>query len=259
MTVRVLADAPLREIADRLARGAGIAMSSASAEAFDAAILPHAEIAALLAARKASPGLCSDLGRLESSREAGRDTVHTVAISPGAPEEASAFARLMFEKRQAAGFSGAAVRRAAKADTIAARELVFAILGEYGFTPEPNATDADLMDLEAGFLAEGGMFDVAVLPDGTLVGCCGMKILGDGRLELRKMYVRRDMRGQGLGQRLLDRALSWARARSHPRVELETASVLKEAIALYRKAGFAQRPGRPDTCRCDQAFVLELT
>jgi hypothetical protein len=41
-------------------------------------------------------------------------------------------------------------------------------------------------------------------------------------------------------------------------VELETASRLEEAIALYRKAGFAARPGKPGTCRCDLAFVLEL-
>jgi len=86
-----------------------------------------------------------------------------------------------------------------------------------------------------------------------------MKVHADGRVELRKMYVRRERRGQGLGRRLLDRALAWARARGHARVELETATRLAEAVALYRKAGFVPRPGKPDTCRCDLAFELELS
>jgi len=78
-------------------------------------------------------------------------------------------------------------------------------------------------------------------------------------MELRKMYARREARGHGLGQRLLDRALAFARARGSASVELETASVLKEAIALYGKAGFVPRPGKPETRRCDRAFVLELS
>ena len=34
--------------------------------------------------------------------------------------------------------------------------------------------------------------------------------------------------------------------------------MLKEAISLYEKAGFVPRPGKPDTRRCDRAYVLEL-
>ena len=192
-------------------------------------------------------------------------TVYTVALKAGAASGAARdFAARLTGRdaanaRAAAGYEGAAIRRASGADTAAARELVFGVLAEYGFAPEPAGTDADLMDLEAGFLAGGGLFDVAVAPDGRIGACCGMKVLGDGRVELRKMYVRKDLRGQGLGQRLLDRALAWARGRGFPRVELETASTLKEAIALYRKAGFVARPGKPETCRCDLAFALELS
>jgi molybdate transport system substrate-binding protein len=191
-------------------------------------------------------------------------TVYTVALKAGEANDAardfachlagSASAAM----RAAAGFEGAAIRRATAADTTAARELVFGVLAEYGMSPEPSGTDADLMDLHAGFFADGGLFDVAIGPQGDVVACCGMKILREGRVELRKMYVRKDLRGQGLGRRLLDRALAWARARGHPRVELESASVLKEAIALYEKAGFTPRPGKPDTCRCDRAYVLAL-
>lgn len=194
----------------------------------------------------------------------GLATVYTALLpAAGAAGAAAGFAAELAgpargHERAAAGFEGPAISRATRAHSAAARELVFAILAEYGFTPDPAGIDADLADLEAGFLAEGGMFDVALEADGSLAACCGLKVLAGGRLELRKMYVRRDRRGQGLGQRLLDRALAWARGRGFARVELETASVLTEAIALYRKAGFTPRSGKPGTCRCDQAFELSL-
>lgn len=160
---------------------------------------------------------------------------------------------------QAEGPGGIVIRRATAADAAAVRELVFGVLAEYGFTPEPGGTDADLQDLEAGYFAPGGHFEVALDPGGAIVGCCGLRPLGGGRIELRKMYLRREMRGRGLGRLLLGRAIDWARARGFARVELETATALKEAIALYRKAGFQPRPGKPGTCRCDLAFVLELS
>ena len=41
-------------------------------------------------------------------------------------------------------------------------------------------------------------------------------------------------------------------------IVLETASVLTEAIGLYRSFGFEPIPGKPDTDRCDQAYRLRL-
>jgi GNAT superfamily N-acetyltransferase len=192
-------------------------------------------------------------------------TVYTVALKAGMSNPAArAFAlrltgRESAAARTAAGFEGAAIRRATAADAVGACAVVFDVLQEYGLVPEPQGTDADLMDLDAHYFARGGSFDVALDRVGAIVGCCGMKAMANGAFELRKMYIRQDLRGQGLGQRLLDRALAWARARGVARVELETASVLKEAIALYTKAGFVPRPGPIDTCRCDQAFVLEIS
>ena len=72
------------------------------------------------------------------------------------------------------------------------------------------------------------------------------------------MYVRRDQRGQGLGQRLLDRALAYARGRGVERVELETASVLKEAMAMYEKAGFVRQEAAPHVSRCDRVYAMKV-
>lgn len=198
-------------------------------------------------------------------RELGLATVYTAAIAAASPRanDARGFADRLTGAasatlRAASGFEGVAIRRARPEDAPACREVVYRVLAEYGLTPEPAGTDADLADLDAFYLSRGGNFDAAVGPDGAIVGCCGVLPHADGRAELRKMYLRREARGEGVGRRLLERAIAFARARGYPRLELETASVLTEAIALYRKAGFVERPGALATRRCDQAFVLEL-
>jgi putative acetyltransferase len=92
----------------------------------------------------------------------------------------------------------------------------------------------------------------------VIVGSCGIDPEEGGACELRKMYLRRDARGQGLGKRLLARAIAFARGRGFRRIELETASVLTEAISLYERSGFRPLPGRSRVARCDRAFALEL-
>ncbi|MBK6982847.1 MAG: GNAT family N-acetyltransferase [Betaproteobacteria bacterium] len=271
MKPRVLGAEAARGLVHAIARQRGAAIdgefvpADAVADAYlagaerDVLILPHSAACRLTAQGRVALDFCTDLGARGAPA-----TVYTVALAKeNVGEAAREFALRLTApdtagERASAGFAGARIRRATGADSAQARDLVFGVLAEYGLAPEPTGIDADLLDLDAGFLQDGGLFDVAIDPDGRVAACCGMKILGGGRVELRKMYVRRGARGAGLGQRLLDRALAWARARGHPRVDLETASVLKEAIALYRKAGFVQRPGKPDTCRCDQAFMLEL-
>jgi molybdate transport system substrate-binding protein len=193
------------------------------------------------------------------------ETVYTAAVSRGAADPAAA-ARFVErlagesarETRDRAGFRGHRVRRAAPADLAAIRAIVHGVLAEYGITPDPEGTDSDLYDLEKSYFAAGGTFEVAVAPDGSIAGCCGVMPHGAKTCELRKMYLVKGSRRLGLGGRLLQRALAFAKGRGFARMELETASVLKDAIALYAGAGFKPLARPLQTKRCDQAFELEL-
>lgn len=150
------------------------------------------------------------------------------------------------------------IRPASNADVGAVRDLVFAVLREHGLEPDPDATDADLADLEASYLRDGGMFDVMVDASGRVVGTVGLLPLGDGRCELRKMYVAFSHRGRGLGRRLVRAALDRARGLGFRRIELGTSSRLEAAIRLYESAGF--RPFVPDhmPARADRGYYLDL-
>lgn len=156
------------------------------------------------------------------------------------------------------------LRRATARDVDAIRTLVFAALAEFGLRPDPQGTDADLADLAAHYFARGGDFVVLVDEAGAVVGTCGLHPLDAGdpeslpTVELRKMYLAREWRGRGQGRRLLDWALVRAKELGFQRMTLETATVLRDAIALYERAGFTRACGGAHSCRCDLAYSRAL-
>lgn len=142
-------------------------------------------------------------------------------------------------------------------DEPAVRALVFGILAAYGLAPSPADTDADLFDLPGFYADRGG--DFSVLVDGErIIGTVGLHRVSEEVAELRKMYLDADYRGRGLGRLLLEHALGRARELGFARVTLETASVLREAVALYERYGFYRSEPGHLAARCDVAMVREL-
>jgi putative acetyltransferase len=150
------------------------------------------------------------------------------------------------------------IRDACNADEAAIREVVYSVLAEYGLAPDPGGTDADLADLEGNYWNSGGVFHLVLSPEGSAVGCAGLIRLSSTDAELRKMYLLPAARGRGIGRLLLRRLIADARRLGYRRVALETASVLTEAIELYRSAGFSPVSRDHLSPRCDQAWELCL-
>jgi putative acetyltransferase len=150
------------------------------------------------------------------------------------------------------------IREATAADGDAIRSIVSETLAEFGFPVESNGTDADLADVPRSYQSRGGVFRVIEDDTGTVVGCGGLYPVDDESVELRKMYFRPAIRGHGLGRKLLDDLVDAARRLSFNRIELETASNLTAAIALYQRAGFVETEGPKHSCRCDKTFALDL-
>ena len=151
------------------------------------------------------------------------------------------------------------MRPATNNDADAIRALVFGILHEYGLEPSPDDTDADLFDVEASYFSRGGRFDVLSDATGEIVGTVALFPIDDRTVELRKMYLRSDARGHGHGRRMLEHAIEQAGRMGFARVTLETASVLKEAVALYTRYGFRPCTSEHMSARCDQTFELILS
>lgn len=136
--------------------------------------------------------------------------------------------------------------------------MVYNVLREYDLKPDPQSTDTDLKDIERYYFERGGTFVVLEDRDGSIVGAYGLYLIDRQTCELRKMYLHRSYRARGLGKLLLEKALSQARELGFTKVVLETASVLKEAIGLYKSYGFVEYEAEHLSSRCDQAYMLEL-
>jgi GNAT superfamily N-acetyltransferase len=77
---------------------------------------------------------------------------------------------------------------------------------------------------------------------GRAVGVGGLKPVDDTTAEIKRMYVRPEARGRGIGRALLERLLADALAEGYDIARLETLSFMTEAHALYRSLGFHDAP-----------------
>jgi GNAT superfamily N-acetyltransferase len=95
------------------------------------------------------------------------------------------------------------------------------------------------IDRVAEYYSErNGGFWVAV--DGVgIVGMFGLEPSGEAAMELRRMYIDPDFRRRGMARKMLDFAEQQCRRRQRPRMNLSTSELQREALALYRNAGYA--------------------
>lgn len=89
-------------------------------------------------------------------------------------------------------------------------------------------------------LREGVVFFVTHYEE-QLAGCGGIKIFAGDYGEVKRMYVRPQFRGKGLGKAMLAHLASYARSQNLDLLRLETGIYEVEAIGLYLRCGFERR------------------
>jgi GNAT superfamily N-acetyltransferase len=97
----------------------------------------------------------------------------------------------------------------------------------------------ELDSLPGLYAPPGGELLLAKRGDHVL-GCIALKPLEPPRIaEFKRLYVRPQARGLGVGKALVAAALTTAQTLGYGEIKLDTLSHLKEAIALYKSYGFA--------------------
>lgn len=99
----------------------------------------------------------------------------------------------------------------------------------------------DLGDPAQYYAAHRGAFLVLV-DEGRVVGTGGIAALGPEVAELKRIWVLPPYRGAGLGRRMAEGLLVFARWNDYRRVRLEVATpkVQQAAVGLYRRLGFRE-------------------
>ncbi len=87
---------------------------------------------------------------------------------------------------------------------------------------------------------EGRLF--LALSGGFSAGCAACRKLDENRCEMKRLYVRPQFRGLGLGLALAERLIREARAANCRAMVLDTLSTMSGAQALYQRLGFTDIP-----------------
>ena len=138
------------------------------------------------------------------------------------------------------------------------RDLNLAWIEEYFEVEEIDRQQ--LGDPEATLIRPGGAILVAEDQEQVL-GVCGLRYDSPGRYEVTKMGVRKDMRGCGIGRRLLSEMIKHASRFGAEQLFIISNTVLAPAIHLYRKLGFVEVPmsAQEEYARGNIELELDLT
>lgn len=93
-------------------------------------------------------------------------------------------------------------------------------------------------------------FMLVAKKDGKFIGTITLMGEEDGRARLRFLILEPDMRGVGLGKKILSTAMEWAKDMGYTHIWLTTHSVLERAVNMYKSMGFEKTGEVPadDVC-----------
>jgi GNAT superfamily N-acetyltransferase len=126
------------------------------------------------------------------------------------------------------------------AHVAAARELFLEYAASLGFSLCFQNFDQEVAELPGKYAPPQGKLLLAVRGDEAL-GCVGLRALESDLCEMKRLYVRPAARGLGLGRRLIESVIHYAREIDYSRMRLDTVQGLMDrAIGLYREFGFRE-------------------
>jgi putative acetyltransferase len=153
------------------------------------------------------------------------------------------YARALERSRRIASY---AIRPIRAGDRASVARLIRTVMPEFGAKgPGFAINDPEVDDMFSAYQAPRSGYFV-VTRDDLVVGGGGYAPLtgGDDKTcELRKMYFLPEVRGLGIGQKVLAQCLAQARRAGFARMYLETLAAMSQARALYERSGFRRLDG----------------
>ena len=144
------------------------------------------------------------------------------------------------------------------AEIDAARELFREYEAWLGLDLCFQGFEAELATLPGKYAAPDGGLLLAYLDD-KLAGCVAMRKLEDGVCEMKRLFVRDEFRGSGIGLTLIERLIGDARELGYAKMRLDTyPPKMGKAVKLYESHGFQPIPPYYENPH-DGVLFMELT
>jgi ribosomal protein S18 acetylase RimI-like enzyme len=103
----------------------------------------------------------------------------------------------------------------------------------------PKGFDDDLLHIKKVYLEGNGEFIVAVI-EGNIVGMGALKKVNTQRAEIKRMRVKKEHRGKGIGKNMFQILEKQARTLSYKKLVLDTTTKQEVAQSFYEKYGFLE-------------------
>jgi ribosomal protein S18 acetylase RimI-like enzyme len=96
----------------------------------------------------------------------------------------------------------------------------------------------EVRDLPGRYAPPGGRLFIAY-SDGEPAGCVAVRSLGDGICEMKRLFVRPQFQGHGIGNFLIEKIIDSARVAGYEKMRLDTyPPKMGKAVKLYESHGF---------------------
>ncbi len=124
----------------------------------------------------------------------------------------------------------------------AIRELFLEYAKSLGFSLCFQNFDQELANLPGDYASPAGRLWL-VTYNGESAGCVALHKIASDICEMKRLYIRPQFRGKGLGRDLAEKVISAAREIGYKKLRLDTVEpVMTAAVAMYRKLGFREIP-----------------
>jgi putative acetyltransferase len=126
----------------------------------------------------------------------------------------------------------------------------------FGFTACFQDFGRELAELPGKYVPPRGRLGLALV-EGRPAGCVALRPIDEARCEAKRLYVKPEARGLGLGTTLLNWVVAEARAAGYSELLGDTMPVMQEALAMYYRFGF-ERTGPYTAGATEGAIYLRL-
>lgn len=97
--------------------------------------------------------------------------------------------------------------------------------------------ETELKTLPGKYAPPDGVLILALL-NGQGAGCIALRKISENIGEMKRLYVRDEFRGLGIGRKLISIVIEEAKRLNYRYVRLDTLETLRNALSLYKAFGF---------------------